>query len=400
MRMAAGLVAALVSAAALAPARPPARGGARAAGPAAGDAGAPRPGSMKEALQRGAPPYGEGSRRFRRTVYTQEDWLKHRSSTRLFKTLGGTLTSGVVRSLLVEVGVVTGFALAIVMWNAVLFGYVDLANVAHAAPLGEIPGYLRLTLPALPFTLSSPALGLLLVFRTNSSYQRWLEARITWGRVVASTRNVLRQASAWLDADVPAADRARVLSALGTSAWAFCAALRLRLSAADERPMIEDELTAGAGDLIVGGGAAGAQLLSAALLNAASPPLRALRDLSERVVALPMDEKRRVEMDKSLIVMGDCVETCERILSAPVPLVYTRHTARFLSAWLLLVPLALWEPFGASWNHLSMVPATALLAIFLFGIEELAVQLEEPFSILPLQKLCDDVRGAAADLVA
>jgi len=113
-----------------------------------------------------------------------------------------------------------------------------------------------------------------------------------------------------------------------------------------------------------------------------------------------MDEKRRVEMDKSLIVMGDCVETCERILSAPVPLVYTRHTARFLSAWLLLVPLALWEPFGASWNHLSMVPATALLAIFLFGIEELAVQLEEPFSILPLQKLCDDVRGAAADLVA
>ena len=88
------------------------------------------------------------------------------------------------------------------------------------------------------------------------------------------------------------------------------------------------------------------------------------------------------------------------VLSSPVPLVYTRHTARFLSAWLLLVPLALWEPFGTSWNHMSMVPATALLAIFLFGIEELAVQLEEPFSILPLQKLCDEVRSAAADLVA
>ena len=31
-----------------------------------------------------------------------------------------------------------------------------------------------------------------------------------------------------------------------------------------------------------------------------------------------------------------------------------------------------------------MVPAAAILAFFFFGIEELAVQLEEPFSILPL----------------
>ena len=28
---------------------------------------------------------------------------------------------------------------------------------------------------------------------------------------------------------------------------------------------------------------------------------------------------------------------------------------------------------------------------FLFGIEELSVQLEEPFSILPLQAICDDI---------
>ena len=52
----------------------------------------------------------------------------------------------------------------------------------------------------------------------------------------------------------------------------------------------------------------------------------------------------------------------------------------------LLLPLALWEPFGTSWNHVAVVPATTLVAIFFFGIEELAVQLEEPFSILPLLK--------------
>ena len=38
------------------------------------------------------------------------------------------------------------------------------------------------------------------------------------------------------------------------------------------------------------------------------------------------------------------------------------------------------------------------MAIFFFGIEELAVQLEEPFSILPLNKLCDSVWDGAVEL--
>ena len=33
---------------------------------------------------------------------------------------------------------------------------------------------------------------------------------------------------------------------------------------------------------------------------------------------------------------------CERILRAPTPLVYTRHTSRFLLAWCLLLPLGLY----------------------------------------------------------
>ena len=36
-----------------------------------------------------------------------------------------------------------------------------------------------------------------------------------------------------------------------------------------------------------------------------------------------------------------------------------------------------------------MVPATFFLAFFLFGIEEIGIQIEEPFSILPLEALCD-----------
>jgi len=42
-------------------------------------------------------PYSEASRRYRRTVFSHEDWLEHRSNTRLFGNLSGLLTSGWAR---------------------------------------------------------------------------------------------------------------------------------------------------------------------------------------------------------------------------------------------------------------------------------------------------------------
>ena len=38
-----------------------------------------------------------------------------------------------------------------------------------------------------------------------------------------------------------------------------------------------------------------------------------------------------------------------------------------------------------------MIPVTVVLSMFLFGIEELATQLEEPFTILPMQAFCDKI---------
>ena len=40
-----------------------------------------------------------------------------------------------------------------------------------------------------------------------------------------------------------------------------------------------------------------------------------------------------------------------------------------------------------------------ILAFFLFGIDELAMQLEEPFSILPMAYFCKDILDSATILV-
>ena len=100
------------------------------------------------------------------------------------------------------------------------------------------------------------------------------------------------------------------------------------------------------------------------------------------------------------LCMTDNLGSSERLLSSPVPLFYSRHTARFLSFWLLLLPLGLYDPFKSSWNHIAMIPATAAISVFLFGIEELATQMEEPFTILPMQAFCDKIGAWCNEIVS
>ena len=103
--------------------------------------------------------YGEGSRKYRRTVYTHNEWVKHRTSDRFIRNLTSMVNSGVYKSLAREVLATTGVAAFLVLWNAVAGGYTDFNGVQHAAAIDALP---QLTLPLTPFTLLSPSLGLLL----------------------------------------------------------------------------------------------------------------------------------------------------------------------------------------------------------------------------------------------
>lgn len=134
------------------------------------------------------------------------------------------------------------------------------------------------------------------------------------------------------------------------------------------------------------------------LIVARHRPQRALYQLSKSVAKLPLDFRQRMIIDESLTVLIDMIGTCERLFSAPIPLFYTRHTARFLSAWLLLLPFALYEPFQDTWNHVGMIPAAAVMSFFFFGVEELAVQLEEPFSILPMSQMTEGIGLSAREM--
>lgn len=205
------------------------------------------------------------------------------------------------------------------------------------------------------------------------------------------TRDLVRLGNAYYDRSIVSPERAQDdLSRLALCTWAFVRSMKRHLSPEwqDEEDFRKEML----------------EKLPEAQANkifeAAHRPNRALQDLSLAIENLPMHFIRKNEIHRAATIFEDNLGSSERLLTSPVPLFYSRHTARFLSLWILLLPFAVWDLLGESWNHIYLIPVMATISLFLFGIEELATQLEEPFTILPMQVFCDKIYNWCTEIAS
>lgn len=335
-------------------------------------------------------PSGEDQRKLRRTVYTHDDWRRHRNQDRFIVYLAAIFKSGVYKNLKNEVVLATSIAAFVCFYNCIVGDYTDLAGVKHVGLVQSV-FFPKLGLPLQAFTLTSPSLGLLLVFRTNTSYQRWDEARKNWGMNINHTRDLVRMANAYYDSrGVSPEQRADDLNHVALCTWAFVRAMKRHLS-----PESEDEVAFQV-ELYEKLPKQQAEMIIAA----AHRPNRALQDLSYAVDDLPMHFMRKNEIHRAVTIFEDNLGSSERILTSPVPLFYSRHLARFLATWLFLLPFGIYDSFSASWNHVAMIPAMTVVSIMLFGIEEIGTQLEEPFTVLPMQSFCDKIYNWCMEIVS
>ena len=135
---------------------------------------------------------------------------------------------------------------------------------------------------------------------------------------------------------------------------------------------------------------------SGKLLSSRHKPLRALMLLSshlkESFEAEELPWHIHQECEQRLTELGRSLGGCERLLSTPIPLSYTRHTSRTLALWLLFLPLALWSSMGP-----CVVPAIFVTTYLLLGIDEIGIQIEQPFEVLPLHLLAAILTRDVAD---
>lgn len=100
-------------------------------------------------------------------------------------------------------------------------------------------------------------------------------------------------------------------------------------------------------------------------------------------------------MHDNLTQLHDLLGACERILRTPIPVAYTRHTTRCLIIWLTVMPYALWGNLG--WATLVVAP---LISFLLAGINEIGIDVEEPFSLLPLEAISDRAKTDCQEIVS
>jgi ion channel-forming bestrophin family protein len=291
--------------------------------------------------------------------YDPHDWLSH-----LFD-IQGT----VIREIM-------GRVLICGAWSIAAVGAYELAGRSDFS----------LAIPETGHTLVGVALGLLLVLRTNASYDRYWEGRKQWGTIVNASRNLARTASLYL---APAPELVRTLLAW-TAAFSRGTVHHLRGKesiGSDSGDLPADEIQA--------------------VLAEGRLPLAIARRMTSVIVAgherRLISDIQQATLDQNVQQLVDAFGACERIHKTPMPFAYVVHLRRALILYLATLPFALVGRFG--W---LTVPAVLLIAYNVLGIEEIGVEIEDPFgeqeNDLPLEEICGmidaDLRGIVATLPA
>ncbi len=229
-------------------------------------------------------------------------------------------------------------------------------------------------------------LGLLLVFRTNTSYERFWEGRKAWGTITASIRNLGHLI--WVSiAETEPTDREKKISTLRLLvAFAVATKLHLRQQAIDSE--LEALMTPD-------------QFLKVKAVKFA--PLQLAVWIGDY---LQQQYNRNLVTTNQLTAMNvlvnellEAITTCERILLTPIPLAYAIYLKRLLLIYCLCLPFQVVDTL-----HWWTTPIAIILSFVLLGIEEIGTEIENPFgnyaNDLPLEEICTIILDNIEDLIA
>ncbi len=259
-----------------------------------------------------------------------------------------------------------------VSWMALLVGLYSCLPVwkkeaSSFSNVGDIPSQIH---GAMSLTL-----GLLLVFRTNSAYARWWEARTLWGSLVNACRNLAIKLTSFCK--LTSSDT----EFLQTQMREFPLALMRHLRMGPVVPL---------GSRADGGSS-----------NIDHVPAMIAKSIyswvadKKRAGQIDGDEMRviDVELAKFMEVCG----ACERIARTPIVRSYRIFSRQCILLFLLTLPWGIIADFGW-WT----IPLTTITAYFMIGMEVVAEHVEEPFGTdeddLDLEGICHTIELSSKEL--
>lgn len=224
------------------------------------------------------------------------------------------------------------------------------------------------------------ALSLLLVFRTNTAYDRWWEARKQWGTLV----NISRSFAIKIDAMAGEADERRrsfFREAIPLYALSLFHHLRSEyttymLDEVEHPELSMDTRKHGPNQV-------------------ASLMFRSVQDMYKTGEISP--EEYRI-LDHEIRTFTDVCGACERIKNTPIPRSYSAFLKKFIVIYVASLPIG--YVFSIGYFVAAAVP---FVFYVLASLELIAESIEEPFGIdsddLPIEKIASNIKKHVAEIL-
>jgi putative membrane protein len=222
-------------------------------------------------------------------------------------------------------------------------------------------------------------ISMLLVFRTNTAYDRWWEGRKLWGSLVNNSRNLALKLAPMLEAE---ADRSFFRQAIPNYAIALRDHLRrentrIELFDVDLNKHIKPDL-------------------SKHLPNQVAATVHhKIHDLHKNG---QISGEQLLFLNPELMSFTDICGACERIRNTPIPYSYSIFLKKFIFFYVMTLPVSYVFSLGY-----YVVPIVTFIFYAMASLELIAEEIEEPFghdaNDLPLSRLCEKIQEHVAEII-
>ncbi|WPR75357.1 bestrophin family protein [Algoriphagus sp. NG3] len=231
-------------------------------------------------------------------------------------------------------------------------------------------------------SLLSFVISLLLVFRTNTAYDRWWEGRKLWGQLVNNSRNLALKLAGILDIS----DKdSRHFFRRTIPMYAY--ALKEHLQNKVTLYMLDDKKD-----------------------NEITPAIDLDKHVPNQVAKLMFGKvndlykakkitgDQLIILNQELMSFTDICGACERIKNTPIPYSYSSFIKKFILAYVLTLPLGYVFSLGY-----YAAPIVTFIFYVLASLELVAEEIEEPFGTdpndLPMAKLSTNIQKHVEELI-
>lgn len=223
-------------------------------------------------------------------------------------------------------------------------------------------------------------ISMLLVFRTNTAYDRWWEGRKQWGALVNSSRTLAIKLSSIL-APEEKADRMFFNNTISSFAWS----LKNHLRSEETQLELFDEEN-------------GSSMLDHSKHVPNQVSLIMNVRLQNMLRSGKLTQEQLLFLNPELQAFNDICGACERIKNTPIPYSYSAFLKKFIFFYVITLPLGYVFLLGY-----FVIPVVAFIFYVLASLELIAEEIEDPFgkdaNDLPLDKISETITRNVSEII-